>query len=281
MITTKEKRAPEQVALTSDDFSILWGLSLKGYRFLTCRHIAMLHGRPETACEERMEELCGAGLVKRLRLPVIVEKQEGEPIYTLDRIGAHVLARRYHLEARKLYPPIGERSFLFLAHSIAVVDFQVNLAVAMRGDEGVRLLFWRSERELRARRTAIRKRRPDSVPVLPDAGFGVGIDGKQFFYTLEMDRGTTSIKTERAKMQGYIALYWSEEFKTFLDVPHFRVLVVSPSPRRAFAMISALKSLDYCQKMFLFTTEDNLTPGRILNRIWRRARNGEPISMLE
>ncbi|MFQ6112070.1 MAG: replication-relaxation family protein, partial [Nitrospinota bacterium] len=143
----RQIRPHERLALTERDFSILWAISLRGYRFLTCRQIGLLFSIPEGSCNRRMEELSSARLVRRLYLPVIVNEKEKEPIYTIDRLGAALLARQSHLELRKLYSPIGERSYLFLAHSIEVNDFRVALEVATRDREHVRVLFWRSEKE--------------------------------------------------------------------------------------------------------------------------------------
>jgi hypothetical protein len=72
--------------LTQRDITILWKLSLNGYRFLTCHHLSLLYFPSESSCKRRMRLLRQAGLVQRCFTPVIREKEKRESVYTLARI---------------------------------------------------------------------------------------------------------------------------------------------------------------------------------------------------
>ena len=86
------KSLTNSLTFTDGDLAVLRALSLKGYRFLSIMHITMLYGRTESDCHQRIEELCGAGLVKKIFIPKIDHKKP-EEIYTLTPFGASELAR--------------------------------------------------------------------------------------------------------------------------------------------------------------------------------------------
>lgn len=292
---TRKTATSESIRLSERDVSMLRLLSREGYRFLTCRHLAGLAFGSEPACERRLSTLLRAGLVLRLFLPFTQKGIRQEPIYTLDRKGARTLARITGESPASLYSPLGPTSYLFLAHQLAVSDIRYALAMATRADPDVRLLGWLDEWELRrARGRAYRVRNPAdpgaTIPVIPDAAFGLSIDGQRNYYFLEADRGTMGRAAMERKFWGYVQFFRDGLHRSAFGFPHFRVLIVTTTPARRDRLTQLVRNLGFTPNMFLFTTYTeiidgatvaNVSPERILGDILHKCNNTELHSLLD
>jgi hypothetical protein len=260
----------QPLTLTRSDLDVLLALSLKGYRFLTCRHLCMLYYPSQEVCRERMAKLQRAGLVARLFLPA-VEGERKEPVYTLAQPGGRELARLRGIS------PLGlasarKPSYLFLEHGLRVSDFMCSLEAGLKGGQG-RLLSWRSERQLKpARGRALRVPHPselgEKIPLVPDGLFSLEIGGRVEHFFLEADRGTMPLSAMGKKMLGYIQLFRRGLHRSYFGVPHFRVLLVTTTPLRRDRLREILKDIGYCPNMFWFALWWDISPEKILRRIW-------------
>ena len=204
MPKTKKQKS---LKLTQRDINILWKLSLKGYRFLTCRHLFPLYFPSESACQKRMSQLRKAGLVQRCFTPVIHEKQKRETVYTLARKGTKELARVLNISPKGL---AGSAKFspFFLEHSLRISSFMCSLEVALeRVSAG--LLSWRREKQLRSLKLKVSnpEQYGEKIPIIPDGFFSIKIGERIENFFLEADRGTMPIPKIRKKMLGYVQLY--------------------------------------------------------------------------
>ena len=269
--------------LTQKDLDTLRALSLKGYRFLTCRHLFMLYFPSEDACRERMSELCRAGLVTRLFIPT-TDDEKREVIYTLARPGARELARLTKISSLGL-AGVRKPSYLFLEHALRVSDFMCSLEVALKRS-GAQLLSWRSERQLKSPRgRALKVPHPsepgEKIPVIPDGLFSLEINEKVEHFFLEADRGTMSLYTIRKKMLGYIQLYRKGLHRSYFGVPHFRVLLVTSTPFRRDKLRGILREIGYCPNMFWFAVWWDISPQKMRDKIWLKCREQMRYSLLE
>jgi len=271
------------ITLSETDLDVLHALSLKVYRFLTCRQLAMLYFPSEETCGKRMDELREVGLVACLFIPT-TDGERQAPVYTLTQPGARELARLTGLS------PLGlasarKPSYLFLEHSLRISDFMCSLEAAVRSSRA-RLLAWKSEREFRpGRRRAFRVPHPfeygQKIPVIPDGLFSLAIDGRVEHFVLEADRGTMSLFAMKKKMLGYIQLYRRGLHKSFFGVPHFRVLLVTTTPFRRDKLRGVLRDISYCPNMFLFALWWDIHPRKVLGSIWLKCRDQVRHSLLE
>ena len=269
--------------LTTNELDALHALSFKGYRFLTCHHLAMLYFSSEKDCQKRMSQLCQAGLVTRLFIPT-TDGEKRDVVYTLARPGARELARLRGISHLGL-ATVGKPSYLFLEHGLRISDFMCSLEAALKGSEA-RLLSWRSERQLKSTRgRALKVPHPfqlgEKIPVIPDGFFSIGIDDRMEHFSLEADRGTMSLFAMKKKLLGYIQLYRRGLHRSYFGIPHFRVLLVTSTPYRRDKMRQALREIGYCLNMFWFALWRDTSPDKILQGIWLKCRDQAYHSLLE
>jgi hypothetical protein len=271
------------LSLSQSDFDILFALSLKGYRFLTCHHLSMLYFGSEDECQARMAKLCQTGIVSRLFVPTTDQKKQ-EAVYTLTRAGAQELARFQGINSLGL-ASFRKPSYLFLEHALRISDFMCSVEAALRR-AGTCLLLWKSERQLKSPRgRPLRVPHPfelgEKIPVIPDGLFSLRIGNQDEHFFLEADRGTMSIFAMRNKMLGYVQLYRKRLYRDAFHIPHFRVLVVTSTLFRRERLCQALREIGYCQNMFWFAIWRDVCPEKILAKIWLKSRDPEPRSLLE
>lgn len=268
--------------VTRSDLNTLLALSLKRYRFLTCRHLSMLYYFSEGACQERMLKLCQAGFVTRLFI-LATDSERWEVVYTLARRGAQELARLTGIN------PVGlasarKPSSLFLKHSLRISDFVCSLEAALK-DSTARLVFWKSDCQLKTTRDrALRVPDPfklgEKIPVIPDGLFSLEIGKRLEHFFLEADRGTMSLFVIKKKMLGYIQLYRRGLHRSFFGVPHFRVLMVTSTSYCRDRLREALREIGYCPNMFWFALWRDICPEKIIDEIWMKCRSEVRYSLL-
>jgi hypothetical protein len=266
--------------LNQRDVDILWKLSLRGYRFLTCQHLSLLYFPDENACQERMEQLQEAGLVEKCFTPVVHEGEERKEVYTLAVKGARELARALGRNYKYL---AGSRKFsaFFLEHELKISEFMCSLEAALKLKNS-RLLFWKSQKELRLLhlKVAIPRIRGQKIPVIPDGLFSIPKEGRAEHFFLEADRGTMGIPEITKKLIGYIQFHIKGIHREIFKLPYFRVLLVTTSQQRIKKMMWELRTIGHCPNMFLFTLWNQISPKTVLEKIWLKCR-GEEVSLLD
>ena len=116
------------LSLDATDTRLLDALSLKGCRFLTRQHLTLLGYQSIKRTYERIDELCSAGLVTRMKNP-LARTEERKDIYTLSRKGARALAAIQKIKPYKL-ASAHKPSYLFLEHALRISDFMCSLESA-------------------------------------------------------------------------------------------------------------------------------------------------------
>jgi hypothetical protein len=265
--------------LNQRDIDILWKLSLKGYRFLTCQHLAMLYFPDETSCQKRMRQFHEAGLVDKCFTPVVREWEKRKVVYTLAIKGARELARASGRSSRGL---AGSRKFsaFFLEHELKISEFMCSLEAVLE-KKNSHLLFWKSQKELRSLHLKVANPvvRGGKIPVIPDGLFSVSDEGRPEHFFLEADRGTMGLPQIRTKMLGYLQFYRAGIHREVFKLPYFRVLLITTTHQRKEKMMRILQRIGYCPNMFLFTLWSQISPQTVLEKIWLRCR-GETVLLL-
>ena len=261
---------------------ILQALSLKGYRFLTCRHLSMLYFSSEDTCLTRMAELHRAGLVMQLFVPTM-DGEKREAIYTLTLSGARQLARLKEISHTGLAMS-SRPSYLFLDHGLRISDFMCSLEAALKGSNA-RLVSWMSERQLKPPRgKPVRVPNPlspgEKIPVIPDGLFSLQVGDRVEQWAIEVDCGTMSRNVMRKKMLGYIQLYRKGLHRSWWGIPHFRVLLVTTTPHRRDNLRAIYREIKYCPNMWWFSTWQDISLQKVLSGIWLKCRDQERYSLL-
>ena len=272
----------QPLELSQADLNALYALSLKRYRFLTCRHLSMLFYPSQDACYQRIQELRQTGLVTRLFIPT-TDEEKREVVYTLARPGARELARLKGINLLGL-ASARKPSYLFLEHSLSISDFMCSLEAALKKSR-VQLLFWKSDRQLKTSRgRALSVPHPfelgEKIPVIPDGLFSLEICDRVEYFFLEADRGTMSLFAMRKKLLGYVQLYLKGLHRRYFGIPHFRVLLVTNTPRRRDKLRETLHEIGYCPNMFWFAVWRDISPEKILSKIWFKCRDQVSYSLV-
>lgn len=275
----------EAVRLSPEDLDILMALSLKGYRYLHCRHFPLLgYFREEAACQERMTRLHQAGLVLRLFIPIVTEEKPREPVYTLARRGAQMLAQAKGISPNGL-AGTAHPSPLFLEHGLKIADFMCSLEAALHREGKAVLRSWQSEYALKSLRNrtllvSSPMERAKKLPLIPDGLFSLDVNGRQEHFFLEADRGTMGIESVRRKILAYVGLFRQGLHHSAYGLPHFRVLIVTTTTYRRDRLRAALRGMGYCQNMFLFTTWNDISLATMLSPIWFRCHEARALGLV-
>lgn len=170
---------------------------------------------------------------------------------------------------RALYRLPSDRSrtsAAFLAHQLALTDVYLRFCAAQA--EGVTLRMWKTF----GRPVA------DGIPLIPDAYAEVVVEGIFQPLFFEVDRGTESGRVWREKAHAYSLLAFSGEFERTFGQSRFHVAVVTTTPRRLEHVRAAVAEVT--EKLFWFSTFDNLNGDSFLGPLWLRPKGSEKVSLL-
>jgi hypothetical protein len=112
-----------------------------------------------------------------------------------------------------------------------------------------------------------------STPLVPDAYFEIVRSGEVHPFFLEADLGTEAAVVWKRKTELYLQLGVNGEFPQLFHEKAFQVLVLLPSERRLHSVKNTIaKRTD---KLFWFTTQEELERQRLWQPIWLRIGNEE------
>jgi hypothetical protein len=117
-----------------------------------------------------------------------------------------------------------------------------------------------------------------SVLLVPDAYLEIRHADTVHRMFVEVDRGTESSKVWKAKVELYLKLAVSGEFERMFHEKRFRVLVLFHSSRRLEVVRKTIVSRT--DKLFWFSTQDELRSEGLLAPIWFRPEGAERIPLL-
>jgi hypothetical protein len=211
----------------------------------------------------RLLELTRAGLLRQFFVGTIGSGRKA--IYTLSTKGAVVVAAQFGGINRPQGRLVtGDR---FIAHQNAINEIYIAVkykTLPARTQLGRWHIFRQSISE--------------AVKLVPDAYIEFTTDGTTRAAFLEVDLGTEALRIWQEKTAYYVQLAISGEFVQKFRQPQFRVLVVANSDvRLAHLRTTVAKSTD---KIFWFTTLDNIQRDGIWSSIWLRPKGDQRHSPL-
>jgi len=291
--------------ITSRDTTILHNIAR--YRLITAAQLAQLDGGSAQNVSRSLLALFEHGFVERRLAQAasrFLYKGSRSAIYGLTRKGAHLLGDRGYDVRRSLVDGIDKErgaGWRFLEHTVSITQFLVDLEVAVRPREDLRVLSRaevlengsRSKRDQQVRIAATI--RLDGIvktnAVVPDAVFGLRFnDEEESYFLLEIDRGEMPIE----RYSDLYRTYFAKKLLTYyeastqqqcaheLGIAHFRVATVTTTHERATQMLEALNRITEGRgsSMFLFTDELALAARTPLGVEWRSGK-GEPVRLTD
>ncbi|WP_448620072.1 replication-relaxation family protein [Geodermatophilus sp. URMC 65] len=164
------------------------------------------------------------------------------------------------------------RNFLYMRHTLAVIDVLISAERLMDEVWDVQLTQLVLERELR--RLSLRVAVPGvsgyaparQVTVVPDGVFSLWTAGTTQHFVLEVDQATERERVWRDKVAALVSWVASPSARTLLPDPYVTVMVVTPTPgRRKQLRLWTMQELrarglfDRYVDLFAFTNESPVT----------------------
>lgn len=261
-------------------------------RILTSKQIEALFfatgiggGTNTSYCQYRLQQLYHRGFLTRDEQPQKLSEGRKPLLYSLDRVGARLLAETGEpvREGRTSRSRAATFSPLFLDHLLATNDVLIAFTLAARR-AGMSIGDWADELNLRKRHATDRViitgpgDRTKETALVPDGYFTLKVGEKTQHFFLEIDRGTMTgersvwgKKDWARKIAGYLAYYHTGLFRRRYHTKSLRVLTVTSSTTRLENLL-AITEKTGGKARFWFTTFDHLSPGTALTEpIWRVA----------
>jgi hypothetical protein len=275
-------KEPPAIKITKRDIRILQ--MVEAYRFVSREQIERLiftqrekdEMTNKTRCPIRLRKMFDNRLLGRVRWPFHAVTLP--MVYYLGREGANLLALKLGIERNKITTltksekrPVISRSLLFLAHTLAINDFRIDVTLACQGG-GADLLEWLNEYELGREYVTIdqggRERRR---AVQPDGYFAIQLEGREAHFFLEMDMETTPSKRWAPKVLGLYEYRYRGKYTERFGTKSLRVLCVTPSESRKGLLMGWTREVIPArwQPLFWFTTQDEVKARTVLTEpIW-------------
>ncbi|MBR1226898.1 replication-relaxation family protein [Bradyrhizobium sp. AUGA SZCCT0176] len=290
LFTRPEK--PREISITDRNVAHLKHLSR--LRLCSTAQLAALDGGSSQKVERALLGLWENGYIERPESQVTSRRKEkgSRPlIYGLSRKGASYLRSHGFEVTRPLLDGIDKHKaagWRFIEHSVGISGFFVQLELATRSQQGLRILE-RAEIFTDAPTPVRRVRLEARIPingssrrctVIPDGFFGLrfAAAGEESYFMYEKDRGEMPVTRFRTQYGTYVAkklhiyLEASRQRKHVneLGIPNFRVLIETTTRERVVQMIEALEELTSGRgsNLFLFIDEATLAGSDPLNARW-------------
>jgi protein involved in plasmid replication-relaxation len=290
LFTRPEK--PREISITDRNVAHL--INLSRLRLCSTAQLAALDGGSSQKVERALLGLWENGFIERPESQVTSRRKEkgSRPlIYGLSRKGALYLRRHGFEVIRPLLDGIDKHKaagWRFIEHSVGISGFFVQLELAIRGRQDLRILE-RAEIFAEAPKPVRRVRLDARIPingsprrctVIPDGFFGVRFEaeGEESYFMYEKDRGEMPVTRYRnqygtyfaKKMATYLEASRQQKHVSDLGIPNFRVLVETTTMERVDQMIDAQRELTDGRgsNIFLFVDEQTLAQSDPLSVPW-------------
>jgi hypothetical protein len=252
--------------------------ALREYRFLTAFQIKALFFTSIHKARKRLFLLWQNKYLERAFLPPVMGEGAPFAIYALGSQGVRLLVSHagFDREAIGQTIPKSRASYLFIEHTLRRNDFRIALTLACREKDELSLTFWKQDKSIKVWVTMANGKIGHSgkVAIFPDGFFGIRHNSREFYYFLEIDRGTVDGKRMLSRFKAYRELWLSRLCLKKYGIPNFRVLTVTTSrPRMGNLIRTAMRASEggLGSNLFLFSTFEryNLDKSQsILEPIW-------------
>jgi len=283
---------PREISITDRHVGLLKNLAR--LRLSSSAQLAILDGGSAQKVERALLALWENGYIERPTAQAAtrrVEPGSRSLVYGLSRKGAGYLRRHGFDVSRPLLDGIDKQNvagWRFIAHSVGVANFFVQLQLAIRQRPDLQLLE-RADILDDAPKALQRVKLDARIPiggsyrrcaVIPDGLFGLRFlaEGEESYFMYEKDRGEMPVTRYRnqygtyfaKKMATYLEASRQQKHVSEFGIPNFRVLVETTTMERIGQMIDAQRELTDGRgsNIFLFVDEQTLAQSDPLSVAW-------------
>ena len=243
------------------------------YHFLTREQIRLLSGfNCRNRLSTRLRKLFDNGFLSRRFLSVF--RGGGRIIYFLGPRGVEIISGKSGIDVmtiKQKRKQLLKIKNAFLPHYLLINRFRLALSLASKNNPGISLKSWKTEKEIPL---SLEERE-----FYPDAYFVYGFRGKLYSIFLEVDCSTESNKRFHGKVENYLKYGFDGYYQKQFGFQFFRVMVVC----QTMARLKNLKKLieQRTDKMFWLALQADISPEKILTKIWHRPARDPVFSLLE
>jgi len=262
---TRSKLKP--IILTDRDRDILGQVAK--YRVLSTDQLQALCFPSVHRARKRLRALWLHGYLKRHERPVRMGLGSSQALYSSTPKGQALVPQDSGQEpflASKL--PLSE-------HSQAITQFRVIFETALKRFPGLKVALWRQDRGLGMTAEIDTNKGGKKVVVLPDALFAFRVDGRDYCYCLEIDRGSTDLGRIQTKLLAYLQIWQDRIVTAKFGFRSFRLLFVTTSAARARRILDRLSAPIFRNRrldVLLVATFDDYSlqqPAKLIDSIWQ------------
>jgi len=265
----ERKKNPDRLILQPRDREIMVGLY--AFRLLTSQQILRLFDFGCTRrVNSRLRKLYDHHYLSRTFLPTV--RGSGKSIYYLGPQGVAVVAEELGVDSvliKKKAKKISQLRELFLAHALQLNELRITFSHAIHDHPEMSLESWIGESECGQEYSVYSYGRKMVRKFRPDGYFRFWSLGKLHSFFIELDRSTMSQARFKSKVQTYLEFARLGFYRERFGVKFFRVLVITLTAERLANIKRTVEAVT--DRIFLFTTLDQITSENAFGHIWQRA----------
>ncbi|MFA5143761.1 MAG: replication-relaxation family protein [Candidatus Omnitrophota bacterium] len=264
------KKAKNSLVLQERDKKII--ALCHEYHFLTREQIRLLLGFSRNRASTRLRKLFDNGYLSRRFLPVI--QGSGKILYFPGPRGIEIISEKSGIDPLKIKQKrkqILEIRNFSLPHYLLINEFRIAFSLASRNIPEISLKSWNTQKEIPLRL--------EGKEFYPDAYFVYGYRNKLYNLFLEVDRSTETNGRFLGKVNNYLKYGFDGYYQKQSGFQFFRVLVTCKSMARLQNLNKLIEQKT--DKMFWLALQADISPGKILGKIWHRPARSSLFSILE
>jgi hypothetical protein len=267
----RRKKNPDRIILQQRDREII--KSIYSFRLLTRQQLQELFCINGTRrANQRLRKLYDHKYLSRYFLPTI--RGSAKAIYYLGPKGAAIIADELGIDLnivnrkRKSTSKLQE---LFLNHVLGLNDIRIAFYLGLDIHPGMALERWINDNDCHQQYRAPVGGKIVIKQFRPDGYFRILYKGKLYSFFIEYDRSTMTVGRFAGKVHTYLDFSSLGYYRKRFGVKYFRVLVVTKTRNRLSNLKKAVGNIT--DKLFWFTTIEQVTPKTVFGPIWQRIGN--------
>lgn len=265
----KRNKNPGRLILQQRDREII--KSIYSFRILTRQQLQNLFRINSTRrANQRLRKLYDHKYLSRYYLPTI--RGSAKAIYYLGPRGAAIIADELGIDLNLVNRKLKSTSKLqelFLNHVLGLNDIRIAFYLGLDIYPALSLERWINDNDCHQQyrmtvggKNVIKQFRPDGY-------FRILYKGKLYSFFIEFDRSTMPVGRFAGKVHSYLDFSALGYYRKRFGVKYFRILVITKTQKR----LNNLKKIveTKTNKLFWFTTIDQVVPEDAFGAIWQRA----------
>jgi protein involved in plasmid replication-relaxation len=269
----KRQKDPARMLLQPRDREIM--KAVYSFRMLSRTQIETLFDFKCTRrVNSRLRKLYDHHYLSRSFLPTV--RGSAKAIYYLGPRGISVVAEDLGIDLNSIKrkcKAISKLRELFFSHALELNDIRIAFSLAIENHHEMELERWINDNDCKQEYHAVDLGKTSIRRFRPDGYFRFCYQGKLYSFFLEHDRSTMTLGRFTGKVKSYIDFGVLGYYRQRFGVKYFRVLVITKTRERLNNLKKAVETVT--DKLFWFTTIEQVTPNTVFGPIWQRAGKQE------